>query len=418
MLSIPAITLDAGLSSTSTSSSLRATQAAKVQPTSTSNASASLTSSSSSSRTTSAPILAATQVVPFVNQIAQSGTVGFASSTSGSAAQPVPSSFTSAGQNSVDATKTLTSGVANKSDSTALIAGSSAGGAALLIAIGLLAYFLYRRRAKQNRSLDADMMCRGDSIHSAGIADIKADDAIYGGVTRKTSRSGKVLNIKRLLLRTDRDQETPKPSRKISRQILGEPPGRDSQFIRSYVSNSFARPLDAHRETQFVGTNACSSFYSTDVDLPFQLGSPRRISPAATHDMMPRHSLRPTYGVYSQPSNGNTLPSRFSDADSIAMASSGVHSYKESESNIIDGYMTRSPDPPPKDSKYMNFSRPVPPVPEDDNATDLRARMKQDIQERFNADRINLDAIDEEPFLVVDGRRTQVYKLLKRALGR
>lgn len=78
--------------------------------------------------------------------------------------------------------------------------------------------------------------------------------------------------------------------------------------------------VPSFRETQ-------TSFYSTDVDLPFQLGSPVRQQPILTNPPRLR-SMVPEQ-------------SRFSEG---TIASSGVQSYRHSEDHIISQYMNPETD--------------------------------------------------------------------------
>ena len=140
-----------------------------------------------------------------------------------------------------------------------VIAGAVAGGVVLLaVLIGLLIY----KRKVSNRTDE------------------------YGDITRKTSKSGKVYNIRQLKIVSD-------------------------------------IPIDPPRKLRETGTNFCSSFYSTDVDLPFKLGSPIRES-------------RPTYVQKERLQSMKAEQSRFSEHSYIA--SSGVQSFA-SEGKVIESYM-------------------------------------------------------------------------------
>ena len=152
-----------------------------------------------------------------------------------------------------------------KSSKIAIIAGSSAGGVVLVSII--IAFFVLRRRRAVY-----DISCRGDT---------------YGPVTRKTSKSGKVYQIRQL-------------------NKINEVPEKEHTFGAKFFSG-FSE----------------ASYYSTDVDLPIKLGSPVQ--------------ERPTLIQSQRYQSMMAHPSRFSGSTGIA--SSGVGSYDNSEDKIISEYM-------------------------------------------------------------------------------
>lgn len=269
-----------------------------------------------------------------------------------------------------------------------IIAAASALTTILLTAIAVT-WYRHRAHHKKNASnYDENMICRGPSTDGDSIASFeKPDGAVYGGVTEKKAKSGKVYAIRRLFLP---DTTTDEDCMAATGTVCDRPPivsvyepaavAAVSRPILSRFSRTFSRlpdPFQTRRHELY--SVAQSSTYSTDMEVPFKLGSPIRSSYSVVDWRTRAYQPSPS-------STPQALDSRFSDF-------SGVVKSVNTKTSIAS---TVHP--------INNFSRPI------TKATIQNATRGRDGYGSVDDDG---DAIGQD-----DSRKTQVYKLLKRALGK
>ncbi|ORY85645.1 hypothetical protein BCR37DRAFT_244253 [Protomyces lactucae-debilis] len=176
---------------------------------------------------------------------------------------------------------------AAKPPPTLIIVGSVGAFLALASIVGVFFFIKRRRQAR----FDEKMFCRGDSIEKT----LSVADKTYGGLSRKVSKSGKVLKIQRLWQRQPTEQRATVESsfNLLSwRHVAGTRASLDAD--QAYMSKAPELPEVVratqseaeedrdevadilHKYTDPTQSRGFSSLYSTDGELPIVLGSPVR----------------------------------------------------------------------------------------------------------------------------------------------
>lgn len=318
--------------------------------------------------------------------------------------------------------------------------------------------FFYLRRdgvasASANHSLrsESSIEKKGSSLPPT----LDLHENIYGGTTTKTSKSGKVFRI-RQLFNLDRrsnlflfDDRTPPQSPKKRRKLMSD------MHIEVFARNAGENKADIPQATELVlspshsprspPTSAdypLSSIYSTDLELPFRLGSPVRSTPALVLPHLKgletyhvpswrlnsyeettsgaRQSLYPRYELNHESDRQShfILPETMQSGD-MANESSRFSGFSSSDaaSHPPTANLQRAR-PELLSSKSRDYSKPTP--FSFAQASVANRSPPDQTTKLIRQDKVQLEApsSDQSYFEGGEGRRTQVYKLLKRALGR
>ena len=339
-----------------------------------------------------------------------------------------------------------------------IIIGAVSGAIGLAIFCGILALYLCRKSA--NPALRDDHSISSSDSRSTLEKTIvtshrRQEDAIYGGSSQKVSKSGKIFEIQRLF-NQDRDSHAfartldHASKQKIQRKLVSDLRIDISKVQGSipssmqHVNKSFPHPDSVATPERLHPPSAAyteSSVYSTDYEVPFRLGSPFRNSPDAP---LPSRNLE-SYHLPSWRARGidgsvsgrhqSVYPHIELNYDENRKSHAVQHGYLNAHSRF-SGFTTSSPVPSSvilnatfqetdtlpvmvEFGSSWNYSRPVisssrsPRVDINDSTTiDMSRAFPESV-----ADGSKL-ASESSCFEGDDGRRTQVYKLLKRALRR
>lgn len=266
-----------------------------------------------------------------------------------------------------------------------------------------IAYF--RRSKRRQADYDDHMICRGPSSDrdSDSFKPFEKDGAIYGGLTQKTTKSGKVFTIRRLFQQSDQSDpvidEIAKPKRTlVSEYKLSLAQQRFSRFTKTF-SKAIPDALQTRRDLLY-STGDGSSLYSTDAELPFRLGSPIRHSS--------NYPITNTTNSYTVPDWRTRAgdKSKFSDF----FTTKSVKSESPNFSRPTTKFGLTTPPPVPSQSTTEWYQTQLSNI-EESEQQQQQGQQGQEVGKRRR--RSNGAGIEKG-----DGRQTQVYKLLKRALNR